>query len=87
MSEHLFEENLRQKLLPTPFDPNFKTAYYDLSKKFHPDVNSPNDHVALKRFHEITAAYEVLGDAKTRRDYDIRTFGVRGTGGMDEVSS
>lgn len=50
-------------------------------------MNSPNDHVALKRFHEITAAYEVLGDAKTRRDYDIRTFGVRGTGGMDEVSS
>ena len=50
-------------------------------------MNSPNDHVALKRFHEITAAYEVLGDPKTRRDYDIRTFGVRGTGGMDEVSS
>ena len=72
--------------LKTPFKLNFKTAYYDLSKKFHPDVNDANDHVALKRFHEITAAYEVLGDAKSRRDYDIRTFGVRGTGGVDEVS-
>ena len=70
---------------PTPHGHHFKTAYYDLSKKYHPDVNSPNDHDALKRFHEITEAYEVLGDAKTRRDYDIRTFGVRGTGGMDEV--
>ena len=70
---------------PTPHGCNFQTAYYDLSKKYHPDVNSPNDHDALKRFHEITEAYEVLGDAKTRRDYDIRIFGVRGTGGMDEV--
>ena len=70
----------------TPPEPTLKTAYYDLSKKFHPDVNSPDDHEALKRFHEITAAYEVLGDARTRRDYDIRTFGGRGTGGMDEVS-
>ena len=50
-------------------------------------MNSPDDHDSLKRFHEITAAYEVLGDARARRDYDIRTFGVRGTGGMDEVSS
>jgi len=64
-----------------------KTAYYDLSKKFHPDVNSPDDHDSLKRFHEITAAYEVLGDARARRDYDIRTFGGRGTGGTDENPS
>ncbi len=27
-----------------------------------------------RRFHEITDAYEVLGDARRRRDYDLQRF-------------
>ena len=47
-------------------------------------MNAPDDHEAVRRFHEITAAYEVLGDARARRDYDIRTFGRRGSGAPDD---
>ena len=48
-------------------------------------MNAPDDHEALRRFHEINTAYEVLGDARARRDYDIHTFGRRGAGNLDDV--
>jgi len=46
-----------------------KKAYFDLTKKYHPDVN-PDDPEALKRFHAISQAYRVLGDPRQRRMYD-----------------
>ncbi|KAL8605330.1 hypothetical protein ACOMHN_031269 [Nucella lapillus] len=52
-----------------------KKAYYQLAKKYHPDVNK-NDPDAAKKFHEASEAYEVLGDEAKRRDYD--TFGMSG---------
>lgn len=46
-----------------------KSAYYGLSKVFHPDKNEGSEK-ASKRFREISAAYEVLGNFRTRRMYD-----------------
>lgn len=48
---------------------DIKTAFYDLSKIHHPDKNDGSAE-AIKRFHEISYAYEVLSNAKTRDQYD-----------------
>ena len=46
-----------------------KAAFYELSKKHHPDVN-PDDKTATGKFSTISNAYDVLGDPIKRRDYD-----------------
>lgn len=46
-----------------------KTAYYSLSKLFHPDVN-PGDNAAANNFRQITEAYQVLNSPKSRAAYD-----------------
>jgi len=53
---------------------DIKKAYYELSKKYHPDLNSDQDPESLKRFHAITEAYDVLGDPRKRRKYDKGSF-------------
>jgi len=50
-------------------EPEIKTAYRKLARKFHPDVN-PNNKEAEKRFKEINEAYQVLSDAGKRKKYD-----------------
>ncbi len=45
-----------------------KSAYRRLAKKYHPDLN--NTEEATAKFKEINEAYEVLGDAKKRANYD-----------------
>jgi curved DNA-binding protein CbpA len=45
-----------------------KNAYYELGKKYHPDVNSGKDD---EEFKKISVAYEILSDKKKRREYDI----------------
>lgn len=52
-----------------------KKAYRRLAKQHHPDRN-PNDKSAERRFKEIQAAYEVLGDPEKRAQYD--QFGAGG---------
>ena len=48
------------------------SAYRKLAKKHHPDTNPGSDEV----FKEISAAYDVLGDADKRKEYDeVRTLG------------
>ncbi|WP_216082844.1 DnaJ domain-containing protein [Candidatus Mycoplasma haematohominis] len=52
----------------TASEDEIKKAYRRLAKKYHPDINKePGAEAKLK---EINAAYEVLGDANKRRNYD-----------------
>ena len=46
-----------------------KKAYRKLAKDFHPDRNK-NDVKATDRFAEANAAYEILGDAEKRKQFD-----------------
>jgi DnaJ-class molecular chaperone len=44
-------------------------AYRRLAKKFHPDLN-PGNKQAEEKFKDISAAYDVLGDAEKRARFD-----------------
>ena len=58
-----------------------KKAYRRLAKRYHPDAN-PNDPKAADRFKEISEAYQVIGDAEKRKQYDdMRRLGAFGFGG------
>src|SRR5215831_6592173 len=46
-----------------------KKAYRKLARKYHPDANK-GDPKAEERFKEISEAYNVLSDAKQRKEYD-----------------
>jgi DnaJ-class molecular chaperone len=46
-----------------------RKAYRKLAKEFHPDRNQGNEKAA-ERFKEISAAYDLLGDADKRGKYD-----------------
>ena len=55
-----------------------KKQYRKLAAKHHPDKNS-SDPKAAERFKEISEAYQVLGDAEKRKQYDeMRRFGAFG---------
>ncbi|HEX6536398.1 MAG TPA: J domain-containing protein [Gemmatimonadaceae bacterium] len=55
-----------------------KKQYRKLAKKYHPDANQ-NDPKAAERFKEISEAYNVLGDAEKRKQYDeMRRLGAFG---------
>src|SRR6185503_13751634 len=46
-----------------------KKAYRRLAKRYHPDANQ-NDPKSADRFKEISEAYQVIGDAEKRKQYD-----------------
>src|SRR5262245_20344898 len=55
-----------------------KKQYRKLAAKHHPDKN-PNDAKAAERFKEISEAYNVIGDAEKRKQYDeMRRLGAFG---------
>ena len=48
-----------------------KKKYRKMSMKYHPDRNT-GDEKAVKKFREITEAYEVLSNEKKRKEYDCK---------------
>ena len=69
----------------TATDKEITKTYRKLARKYHPDTN-PNNAAAENKFKEISTAYDVLGDEKSRKEYDeVRragpsTFGMHGGG-------
>ncbi len=61
---------------------DIQKAYRDLARKYHPDMN-PKDKTAKKKFQQIQAAFDVLGDSEKREMYDRygSSFETMGTGG------
>ena len=63
-----------------------KSAFRNLARQYHPDVNKAAD--AEERFKEINEAYAVLSDPEKRAAYDrYGHAGVNGMGGMPDFSS
>src|SRR3712207_348430 len=61
---------------------DIKKAHRKLVRQYHPDRN-PGDKTAEERFKEVQHAYDVLGDAEKRRQYDrggLNPFGGAGGG-------
>lgn len=48
-----------------------KHAYRKLAKKYHPDLH-PNNVEAEAKFKDVVEAYETLGDADKRKEYDLK---------------
>jgi len=53
-------------VVSTATDKEITRAYRKLAKQYHPDANPGSE----ERFKEISAAYDVLGDADKRKEYD-----------------
>jgi curved DNA-binding protein CbpA len=60
---------LRLEVAPTASQVEITRAYRRLAHGAHPDAH-PDDPGASRRFRELTAAYEVLGDPARRARYD-----------------
>lgn len=61
-------------------DKELSRAFKKLAKQHHPDAN-PGNSSAEDRFKEISAAYDVLGDATKRAEYDeVRQMVASGVG-------
>src|SRR3954449_3633282 len=72
MSTKDFIEKDYYKVLGVPKDATeaeIKKAYRKLARENHPDANR-GDAKAEERFKNASEAYDVLGDAKRRKEYD-----------------
>ena len=54
---------------PSASDAEIRAAFRTLAKKFHPDRNK-DDKKAEEKFKEVSAAFDIVGDADRRRKYD-----------------
>jgi molecular chaperone DnaJ len=65
---------------PGATDKELSRAFKKLAKQHHPDAN-PGNAAAEERFKEVNAAYDVLGDAEKRKEYDeVRRMVAAGVG-------
>ncbi|XP_045522317.1 dnaJ homolog subfamily C member 30, mitochondrial [Pieris brassicae] len=55
-------------ITPNATQRDIKSAYYKLSKLYHPDLST--DEESAKKFRAITEAYEVLGNINLKKMYD-----------------
>jgi molecular chaperone DnaJ len=66
---------------PGASEKDITRAYRKLAKANHPDAN-PGDDAAEERFKEVSGAYDVLGDAEKRKEYDqVREMVASGVAG------
>lgn len=59
-------------VLELPFDATqdeIRKAYFELAKRFHPDVNSSDEN--KEKFIQIQRAYEVLSNQEKRKEYNL----------------
>ncbi len=61
-----------------------KRAYRKKAKQYHPDLN-PGNAEAEAKFKNIVEAYEVLGNAAKRREYDAKQEKTAGFGQKTET--
>ncbi|MCP1198239.1 DnaJ C-terminal domain-containing protein [Notoacmeibacter sp. MSK16QG-6] len=61
----------------TASEKEIKSAFRKLAKKYHPDANQ-DDPKARDRFSEISQAYDVVGDAAKRKQYDAGEIDAEG---------
>ncbi len=54
---------------PEATQDEIRKAYRALAKKLHPDLN-PGDRQAEEKFKQVSAAYDLVGDAEKRGRYD-----------------
>lgn len=60
---------------PTASQEEIKSEFFKLSKIYHPDVNSNEE--SLEKFQKIAAAYSIIGDVKSRDEYDRKILGIK----------
>ena len=61
----------------TASEAEIKKAFRSLAKKHHPDTHA-GDKNAQKKFQEISAAYEIVGDKEKRAKYDAGEIDAQG---------
>jgi molecular chaperone DnaJ len=65
---------------PSASEKEIARAYRKLAKQYHPDAN-PGNKEAEDKFKAVSAAYDVLGDAAKRKEYDeVRQMVASGVG-------
>lgn len=73
-------------ITPQATQTQIKNAFYELSKKYHPDVNK--DEGGQARYTQITEAYDILGNFHMRNKYDrLKGKGFGRQDGDDESGS
>jgi len=61
----------------TASDDDIRRAFRRLAKELHPDLK-PDDAAAADRFKKVSQAYDILGDAEKRKQFDRGEIGADG---------
>ena len=69
-------------ITPTASPSKIRKAYKEKALQHHPDRNANKLEEATERFKQVSTAYEILSDPKTREQYDAVSSSLAG-GGFD----